>query len=159
MRPRASDASQPNEASGINHVTFAVRDLDDRWNFYEGVLGCRFVASWNSGAYLLTGELWITLVADREARNVPLPEYTHVALTVDVESLDEIRDAVRRHPTASPWQPNQTQGTSVYIVDPNGQRLELATSSLEERLMSDRRDPPPGWIEDSSRVAATDQIE
>jgi catechol 2,3-dioxygenase-like lactoylglutathione lyase family enzyme len=53
MRPRASDASQPNKASGINHVTFAVRDLDESVDFYEGVLGCRFVAQWNSGAYLL----------------------------------------------------------------------------------------------------------
>jgi hypothetical protein len=63
------------------------------------------------GRLPLGGKLWITLITDREARHVPLSEYTHVALTVDAESLDEIRDGVRRHPTASPWQPNQTQGT------------------------------------------------
>ncbi|HJK95345.1 MAG TPA: VOC family protein, partial [Polyangiaceae bacterium LLY-WYZ-15_(1-7)] len=37
---------------GVNHVTFAVADLERSLAFYEGLLGMRLAARWPRGAYL-----------------------------------------------------------------------------------------------------------
>lgn len=36
----------------INHVTLAVRDLNESFNFYINVLGCLPLARWEKGIYL-----------------------------------------------------------------------------------------------------------
>lgn len=126
---------------GINHLTFAVRDLDESLAFYVEALGLSAVARWDGGAYLLAGEDWITLIADEDA--APSPDYTHAAFTVVPEDFESIsRRALEAG--ARVWQQNQSEGESLYVLDPDGHKLELRVSGLESRLAADREDPPPG---------------
>jgi catechol 2,3-dioxygenase-like lactoylglutathione lyase family enzyme len=138
---------------GLNHLTFAVRDLDESFDFYVRVLGLSPVARWEGGAYLLAGEDWITLItdpadrdpADRDPadRGNPRVDYTHAAFTVEPGDFE----TASRHildSGARLWQENGTEGASLYFTDPDGHRLELHASDLAARLAAEREDPPPG---------------
>jgi catechol 2,3-dioxygenase-like lactoylglutathione lyase family enzyme len=123
---------------GINHVTFAVRDLERAFAFYTGVLGLRPVARWPKGAYLLAGDLWVALVADRNADGSSSPDYSHVAFTVEPADFEALALHVRES-GAEIWRENRSEGASLYFTDPDGHRLELHASGLAERLADMRR--------------------
>ena len=78
---------------GLNHITLAVRDVEDSCLFYADVLRCRLIARWPQGAYLVAGDVWIALVLDPETRPSTLPEYTHIAFTVDVDDFPVVSNA------------------------------------------------------------------
>lgn len=126
--------------TGINHVTFAVRDLDESFDFYHEVLGFRPVARWSEGAYLLAGDAWIALQLDPDTRLSPLPEYTHVAFSVSEETFDATCEKIKAS-GANVWKSNESHGPSLYFEDPNGHKLEIHASDLETRvkIAADRR--------------------
>lgn len=129
--------------TGVNHITLSIKDVDISFAFYTEVLGFRPVARWPKGAYLLAGDLWIALVLDQHVRAAALPEYTHIAFAVaqaDFGALSaRIVDA-----SAPIWQPNQTEGDSLYFLDPNGHKLEIHASNLEARLRTAKASPWEG---------------
>lgn len=129
--------------SGLNHLTFAVTDLEASFGFYTRVLGLSPVARWEGGAYLLAGEDWITLIAALNARGAPRSDYTHAAFTVAPEDFEAASRRVAGAGARLP-QENRTEGASLYFLDPDGHRLELHASDLTSRLAADREDPPPG---------------
>ena len=73
--------------TGLNHLTFAVRDLDESFEFYSNVLGLRPVFRWSGGVYLVAGDLWIALIKDPETCPRPLREYSHVAFSLSATEL------------------------------------------------------------------------
>ena len=123
------------ELAGINHVTLAVADLDRSLAFYEGVLGCRRLARWPRGAYLLAGELWLALIVDGRVRPGPLPEYTHVAFAVAPGAFAACATRLRAC-GVSEWKQNESEGDSVYLLDPDGHKLEVHATALVDRLRS-----------------------
>jgi catechol 2,3-dioxygenase-like lactoylglutathione lyase family enzyme len=129
--------------TGINHITLSIKDVEESFAFYTQVLGFRPVARWPKGAYLLAGALWVALVLDERLRATALPEYTHIAFSVaqaDFAALSQrIVDA-----GATIWQPNRTEGDSLYFLDPNGHKLEIHASDLETRLRTARESPWAG---------------
>lgn len=129
--------------TGISHVAFAVENLQVSFDFYVEILGCQPVARWSSGVYLLAGEVWITLLCAETGSDNESSDYTHVAFSVFEAEFDDVAERVRRS-GARIWQENQTQGHSLYFTDPDGHKLELATSTLAARLAADRDDPPEG---------------
>ena len=128
--------------SGINHLTFSVRSLGRSLDFYTRVLGLRPVARWNGGAYLLAGDLWVTLIVE-ESRDEVSAGYTHTAFSVSPEDFRALAERIRES-GARIWQENPTEGESLYFTDPDGHRLEIHASGLGARLVADRRDPPEG---------------
>ncbi len=129
--------------SGVNHVTLAVSDLERSVAFYRDVLGLEPAARWREGAYLRGGELWLALLVDDAVRGGPLPECSHVAFSVEAAELPAFRDRIE-HAGAAIWQENRTEGDSVYVLDPDGHKLELHAGSLETRLAHARRHPWDG---------------
>ena len=129
--------------SGVNHITLSIKNVEESFAFYSQVLGFRPVARWPMGAYLLAGDMWVALVLDQRVRAAALPEYTHIAFTVaqaDFAALSgRIVDA-----GASIWQQNQTEGDSLYFLDPNGHKLEIHASNLETRLRTAKAAPWEG---------------
>ena len=127
--------------SGINHITFAVRDLDRSFHFYSQVLGLRPVAKWYKGAYLEAGTDWVCLTLDPETRAASLPEYTHTAFTVSAVEFSRLVEQLQKAHVMS-WQANRSPGESFYFLDPDGHKLEIHVSNLEERLRTLRKSPP-----------------
>lgn len=131
------------KVSGLNHITLAVRDLDPSIAFYRDLLGCDLRARWDGGAYLEAGALWLCLSVDATTRTEPHPDYTHIAFDVSPEAFSALSDRVR---AAAPiWRDNRSEGASLYMLDPDGHKLELHVGSLASRLEHYRRDPPPGF--------------
>jgi len=117
---------------GLNHLTLAVADLDRSVSFYRDILGCGLRALWNSGAYLEAGTLWICLSLDPAAQSTERSDYTHYAFDVAAEDFEALSEKVMAHATM--WKENESEGASLYFLDPDGHRLELHVGSLEARL-------------------------
>lgn len=123
--------------TGINHITLAVRDVGQSCDFYENVVGCGLVARWPSGAYLVAGDAWIALVLDPLTRAKALPEYTHLAFSVEAgDYLAISRRIIESGPKI--WKTNESEGASLYFEDPNGHKLEIHVGDLSSRLRSAR---------------------
>ena len=129
--------------SGVNHATFSVEDLPVSFEFYVEILGCRPVARWAEGAYLLAGEFWITLILDKAVRRDSTGEYTHVAFCVSESDFGTVSRRITGY-GADIWQENRTPGMSLYFTDPDGHKLEISTSSLGARIEADKLNPPEG---------------
>ena len=117
--------------TGLNHLTLATADLPRAFDFYTRVLGCRPRARWARGAYLSVGELWLCLSLDAGAR--PSTDYTHVAFDVDAATLDAWRSRLDEAGVTL-WKTNSSEGDSLYVLDPDGHRLELHVGDLHSRL-------------------------
>jgi catechol 2,3-dioxygenase-like lactoylglutathione lyase family enzyme len=125
---------------GLNHITLSVSDLSTSVAYYTELLGFSLRARWNRGAYLAQGDVWLCLSQDEHVRKGPLAEYTHFALTVDARDLAGFsrKAAEGAHPT---WKENRSEGGSIYLLDPDGHKLEVHAGSLESRLATLRLEP------------------
>lgn len=129
---------------GINHITLAVRSVEESCSFYVDVLGCRLIARWPEGAYLLVGDAWIALVLDPASRDVPLPECTHIAFSVDAAAFSDFHRRISEV-GARIWKDNESEGASLYFVDPNGHKLEVHVGDLASRIDAARNEPWEGF--------------
>jgi catechol 2,3-dioxygenase-like lactoylglutathione lyase family enzyme len=132
-----------NVLKGLNHITLSVSDLRGSLTYYTELLGFSLRARWDEGAYLTLGGLWLCLVHDLEVRSGPLGEYTHFALSAAPEDFEAFSRKVVEgaHPT---WKGNTSEGESVYLLDPDGHKLEVHVGSLETRLAALRKEPYNG---------------
>jgi catechol 2,3-dioxygenase-like lactoylglutathione lyase family enzyme len=119
------------EISGIDHVVVKVADLDRSIGFYCDVLGCKL--EWRRDtlalAHLRAGKSFIDLLAVPNPPSGANQNMDHLCLTVTGFDPVQVRDhlsaqGVEVGPAenrfgASGW------GQSLYIVDPDGNRLEL----------------------------------
>ena len=127
---------------GLNHVTLAVTDVERSVAFYRDLLGLRLRAHWPEGAYLEAGALWLCLSHDPAAGAELRGDYTHIAFDVAEEGFDA--RAARVGQAAPIWRENRSEGRSLYVLDPDGHKLELHVGDLETRLTAYRRDPGKG---------------
>jgi len=68
--------------AGINHITLAVKNIEESFKFSQDILEFKPVIKWKKGAYFLAGDLWFCLIQDENARESTQKEYTHIAFTV-----------------------------------------------------------------------------
>lgn len=116
---------------GINHITFAVKDLQRSLQFYRDVLGCNVAHVWEQGAYLEAGSTWLCLSSDPQASGSE--DYTHVAFDVDQDDFAALSQRITES-GATLWKDNRSEGDSLYFCCPDGHRLELHVGSLQSRL-------------------------
>lgn len=119
------------EISGIDHVVVRVVDLDRSIGFYCQILGCKL--EWRRDelalAHLRVGSAFVDLLAGQPLPTGPSRNMDHLCLTVVGFDLEQVRDHLLAHGVevgsaaerfgASGW------GQSLYIVDPDGNGLEL----------------------------------
>ena len=119
------------EISGIDHVVVRVADLDRSIHFYCQILGCKL--EWRRDelalAHLRVGTAFVDLLARQPLPAGPGRNMDHLCLTVAGFDLEQVRDHLLAHEVevgsaaerfgASGW------GQSLYIVDPDGNGLEL----------------------------------
>ncbi|QMS86427.1 VOC family protein (plasmid) [Nostoc edaphicum CCNP1411] len=129
--------------TGVNHITLSVRDLEKSLTFYTNVLGFRLLAKWTKGAYLSAGDIWLALILDQKVRESPIPEYTHIGLTVSIEDFPILSQHIQQS-GAKIWQENQSEGASLYFLDPNDHKLEIHASDLDTRIKTAKASPWEG---------------
>lgn len=116
--------------TGLNHLTFAVTNLEASLAFYRDLLGCRCHVIWERGAYLTMGELWLCLSLGEVS---PAKDYTHVAFSVSKKDFPILAKALMAAGVPE-WKTNKSEGDSLYILDPDNHRLEIHVGSLASRL-------------------------
>lgn len=119
--------------SGINHITLATSNVLRSIHFYQNVLGCDLVATWKSGAHLLAGNMWLCLSFDENTKVSPPPEYTHIAFQVKSPDFGPLVQKLKEYNVLT-WKKNISEGDSFYFLDPDHNKLELHTNSLQDRL-------------------------
>ncbi len=143
---------------GLNHLTLTVRDLDRSLAFYQ-LLGFVPQLRWARGCYLQsagTQPLWLALSLGEPK---PAADYSHLAFSVAAADwphwLQRLRDAGLL--PARCWQPNQSEGESCYLLDPDGHQLELHVGSLHSRLTALRQQPYQDlqWLAARPQAAAS----
>jgi catechol 2,3-dioxygenase-like lactoylglutathione lyase family enzyme len=117
---------------GLNHITISVNDLDKSFSFYVDLLGMQPHAKWNKGAYLSLGELWFCLSFDEVS---PSNDYSHIAFDVSSTNFPILKSQLLSTEVKQ-WKQNNSEGDSLYILDPNGHKLEIHVGSLAKRLES-----------------------
>ena len=125
--------------TGLSHLTLAVSSLERSLVFYQHYLGMQCHASWETGAYLSCGELWLCLSYDSQA-GARSRDYTHYAFSIDEADFS---NRVRQLKAAGVicWKDNHSEGQSFYFLDPDNHQLELHVGSLASRLEACREKP------------------
>ncbi|MDJ0711797.1 MAG: VOC family protein [Woeseiaceae bacterium] len=126
---------------GLNHITFGVQSIERSLAFYRDVLGCELHARWERGAYLTVGDCWLCLSLD--SCSSPSSGYGHIAFSVDAQSFSSFRRTLAEHGVEI-WKHNESEGDSVYFLDPDGHRLEAHVGDLKSRLQAIRANPYEG---------------
>lgn len=129
--------------SGINHITFAVRDINASFAFYRDVLGLTPRARWRRGAYFCAGNVWISLVlcADRDA--CEQDDHTHAAFTVGGEDYGTLSARIIDS-GATLWKENNSQNLSLFFCDPDGHKLEIHVAGIDAAIARLREVQPRG---------------
>ena len=127
--------------TGLNHLTLSTCDLDTSFNFYRNTLGCKPLAKWKQGAYLLVGDFWLclTLDLDKSDRGIS-DEYTHYAFNVKPEKLEYYYQNIARLKLRL-WKENTSEGDSIYILDRDNHKLELHVGNWQTRLKAVKENP------------------
>jgi catechol 2,3-dioxygenase-like lactoylglutathione lyase family enzyme len=129
--------------SGLNHLTLAVQSLELSVPFYRELLGFRLRATWNKGAYLELGDLWLCLSLDDKRLTKPSADYTHYAFSASAEKFATFVTKLIQAGVVE-WKSNSSEGDSFYFLDPDGHKLEIHVGSLASRLKQCREHPYAG---------------
>jgi catechol 2,3-dioxygenase-like lactoylglutathione lyase family enzyme len=117
---------------GINHITIAVSDLARSIHFYQKQLGMTLNVKWPSGAYLSVGGQWICLSLDEVC---PSKDYSHIAFDIAKEDFQCFCDRLMTK-NIELWKQNKSEGNSLYLLDPDGHKLEIHVGDLASRLLA-----------------------
>ena len=128
--------------TGLNHITLSVSDLERSLAFYQQLLGFELRVSWQRGAYLTAGHLWLCLSLGQPK---PAQDYSHLALTVAKADFPDWQQRLA-HTQVELWQSNSSEGDSLYCLDPDGHQWELHAGDLANRLASLVNQPYAGLV-------------
>lgn len=117
--------------TGMNHITLAVADIDKSFEFYTKILGLKPLVKWDKGAYFAIGDFWFCLNVDVNRK--PNPCYTHYAFSVSKGDFAALSAQIISSGTVI-FKENTSPGESLYFLDPDGHKLELHVSNVDERL-------------------------
>lgn len=119
--------------NGINHITFAVSNLEKSVEFYVNILGLRLVGKWDKGAYLLAGNQWVALNVESAVILDKKSDYSHISFNVLSTDFQKMKDKLESAGVKS-FKENSSEGDSFYFLDPDGHKLELHYNTIEDRL-------------------------
>ncbi|MBQ4814330.1 VOC family protein [Pseudoalteromonas luteoviolacea] len=127
--------------TGVNHITLSVTDLLRSMEFYQN-LGAKLHVSWQSGAYLSLGDLWLCLSLHHNPKSSINTEsdYSHLALNIEAKDFRGYCDKIAAL-NIQYWKQNTSEGDSLYILDPDRHKLEIHVGSLQSRLESLKANP------------------
>jgi catechol 2,3-dioxygenase-like lactoylglutathione lyase family enzyme len=124
--------------NGINHITISVSNITESFNFYNKILGLKPVMLSKYSAYLLCGTIWIALQEEKEI-NHSNALYTHIALNVKKRDYKKIVLKLKKLKVKE-WKENNTEGESLYFLDPSGNKFEIHYSKLRNRIINGKKE-------------------
>ena len=129
---------------GLNHITIAVSDLERSLDFYINALGFKGHVKWKQGAYLSLGDLWLCLSVDKPDEKT---DYSHIAFSISQQDFTDFSHKLIQLDIAQ-WKENKSEGESLYLLDPDGHKLEIHSGDLYSRLESIKHQPYEGleWL-------------
>ena len=128
--------------TGINHITLAVSNLQQSFVFYASTLGMQPQVKWQTGAYFSAGDLWLCLA---EGPVQPSRDYSHIAFYIEAKLFANYREKLLQAGVKT-WQKNTSEGQSLYLLDPDGHKLEIHAGNLQTRLKHLKKAPYKGLI-------------
>lgn len=130
--------------TGLNHITIAVSDLECSLDFYINALGFKGLVKWKQGAYLSLGDLWLCLSVDKPDEK---SDYSHIAFSISQQDFTDFSHKLIQLDIAQ-WKENKSEGDSLYLLDPDGHKLEIHSGDLYSRLESIKHQPYEGleWL-------------
>ncbi|WP_264403132.1 fosfomycin resistance glutathione transferase [Vibrio owensii] len=130
--------------TGLNHITIAVSDLQRSLDFYINALGFKGHVKWRQGAYLSLGDLWLCLSVDKPDEK---SDYSHIAFSISQHDFTDFSHKLIQLDIAQ-WKENKSEGESLYLLDPDGHKLEIHSGDLYSRLESIKHQPYEGleWL-------------
>ena len=130
--------------TGLNHITIAVSDLERSLDFYINALGFKGHVKWKQGAYLSLGDLWLCLSVDKPDEK---SDYSHIAFSISQQDFADFSHKLIQFDIAQ-WKENKSEGDSLYLLDPDGHKLEIHSGDLYSRLESIKHQPYEGleWL-------------
>ncbi|AQW59445.1 fosfomycin resistance glutathione transferase [Vibrio owensii] len=130
--------------TGLNHITIAVSDLERSLDFYINALGFKGHVKWKQGAYLSLGDLWLCLSVDKPDEKT---DYSHIAFSISQQDFTDFSHKLIKFDIAQ-WKENKSEGDSLYLLDPDGHKLEIHSGDLYSRLESIKHQPYQGleWL-------------
>ena len=129
--------------TGISHLTLATTDLPRSVDFYTRLLDFQLSATWDTGAYLTVGSLWICLSLEADQASGKPSGYTHYAFSIQAADIAGFRARLLAAGVME-WKANRSEGDSFYFLDPDGHQLEAHVGSLASRLAHCRENPYAG---------------
>lgn len=127
--------------NGLNHITLAVKDLSESLAFYQR-LGFEAEVRWDAGAYLSMKDIWLCL---SKGEVDPGKDYSHIAFSTKESDFESLMLTIKELGLQE-WQENSSEGKSLYLLDPNGHKLEIHVGSLESRLSELKEKPYKGLV-------------
>ena len=130
--------------TGLNHITIAVSDLERSLDFYINALGFKGHVKWKQGAYLSLGDLWLCFSVDKPDEK---SDYSHIAFSISQQDFTNFSHKLIQLDIAQ-WKENKSEGDSLYLLDPDGHKLEIHSGDLYSRLESIKHQPYEGleWL-------------
>ena len=115
---------------GIHEIAFAVRDLERSNSFYRNILGLPLYPRGTQQAWFCVGTQRLALFThDRPGSG------QHFALLIPPEKADQARDALIAHGFPEETM-QQDDGFSVYVRDPDGNKIELYAKRTDNSVCS-----------------------
>jgi catechol 2,3-dioxygenase-like lactoylglutathione lyase family enzyme len=124
----------------INHITFAVENIERSFHFYRDVLGLRPIAKWKNGAYFTVGDTWFALNLDSKVKKTSHNDYSHIGFTCSQTDFYELKKKILDFGSTE-WSENRSEGDSFYFTDPDGHQLEIHVGDLNSRLADMQLNP------------------
>ena len=125
---------------GISHITLAIRNLERSIHFYVETMGFTLVMRSDRTAYFLAGDLWFCVVEDPDLLTQARSDYTHIAFGIEQEDFPLLEGKLRSEEVQI-FKTNESEGSSLYFLDPDGHKLEIHCGTLETRLEDIQQDP------------------
>ncbi|KIM92925.1 hypothetical protein OIDMADRAFT_208471 [Oidiodendron maius Zn] len=120
----------------LAHVVFRTAKFRAMIDFYKTFLGASVAFESDQAAFLAYDEehhrIGILAFNNLKASDFPVPGLEHVAFTF--ESLDDLTDAYEQrkaHGILPEWCVNHGPTTSLYYLDPDGNRVETQVDNFE----------------------------
>lgn len=130
--------------NGLNHITLSTSNLERAIDFYINILGFKGHVKWQTGAYLTLGEIWLCLTLG-DVADTSQSDYSHIAFDIDPKGFNDFKQALI-NAGVKQWKENSSEGDSLYLLDPDGHKLEVHAGNLMTRLESLKTRPYQGLI-------------